>query len=132
MTIVPLDDAIVDRRGHRRPSTLAALDERDRLMSEAVARFMLGESSRRAAHRLHVALMRYNSGAWRRERTSSTLPPHRCDRIEGHCWMILRARDHVPSVGTIRAADFIGLVVKNDRKAAPVKPRTLPCFPGFR
>jgi hypothetical protein len=93
-----------ERRGHRRPETLAAIDERDRLMGEAVARFMPGESSRGAARRLHEALERFSAGAWRRERGASSCPPRHAGRIEAVLWEILRARDHVPSVGTIRAA----------------------------
>jgi hypothetical protein len=102
--IMPLDDALVDRRGHRRPETLHALDERDRLFSECAVRFMPGDSSRRAAHRLREVLLRYSAGPWRRERASEALPLHRRDGVEGYCWQILRVRDHVPSVGTIRAA----------------------------
>jgi hypothetical protein len=61
--IVPLD-----RRGHRRPETLAALHCRDALIREVVAVFFPRLSANDAAHRLHTALQRYESGAWRRER----------------------------------------------------------------
>jgi hypothetical protein len=93
-----------ERRGHRTPATLAAIDERNRLMGEAVARFMPGESSRRAAHRLHDALVRYACGAWRRDRAAPSCPPRHAGHIEAILWEILRLHDHVPSFGTIRAA----------------------------
>jgi hypothetical protein len=92
-----------ERRG-RRPETIAALDERDRLLSECAARFMPDQSARAAAHRLHLALSNYQLGPWRRERTSSAPPAHRCDRLDGFCWRILRARDHLPSERVIRRA----------------------------
>jgi hypothetical protein len=93
-----------DRRGHRTPATLAAIDERDRLMSEAVAMFMPGISSRRAAHRLHDALVRYACGAWRRERAAPSCPLRHAGRIEAMLWEILRVRDHIPSERVIRRA----------------------------
>jgi hypothetical protein len=102
--IATLDGAQVDRRGHRLPVTLAALNERDRLMSEAVARFMSGDSSRGAAHRLHDALVRYACGAWRRERTAPSCPARHAGRIEAVLWEILRLHDRVPSERTIRRA----------------------------
>jgi hypothetical protein len=48
-----------DRRGHRHPSTLLALDERNRLLIDAAATHMPGWSARAAANRLHVMLSRY-------------------------------------------------------------------------
>jgi hypothetical protein len=94
----------IDRRGRRLADTMLALGERDRWLAEAASRFLPGWSARAASRRLHEALSRYKLGAWRRERTSETVPLRRRGHLEGHFWMILRARDHVPSERTIRAA----------------------------
>jgi hypothetical protein len=93
-----------DRRGKRLADTMLALGERDRWLAEAASRFLPDQSSRSAARILRTRLLRYQQGAWRRERTAETVPPRRRDRLDGHFWMILRARDHVPSERTIRAA----------------------------
>jgi hypothetical protein len=90
--------------GHRLPETLAAISERDRLLAEAAAVFMSGLSSRAAAREMHIALARYREGAFRREYTADAVPQRRLGRLDGYCWMILRARDHCPSERTIRAA----------------------------
>jgi hypothetical protein len=94
----------IDRRGRRLAETVLVIGERDRWFAEAAGLFMRDQSSRAAAHRLHVALARYREGAWRRERTAETVPLCRRSRLDGHLWMILRARDAIPSERTIRAA----------------------------
>jgi hypothetical protein len=94
---------VPERRGHRRPETLAALDERDRLLSECASRFMPGDSARAAAHRMHDALVRYQCGPWRRERTSSGMPAHR-HGPGAYYWRLLKVRDYVPSERVIRRA----------------------------
>jgi hypothetical protein len=96
--IVPLG-----RRGYRRPETLAALHRRDALICDAVAMFFPSSSANGAAHRLHTALQRYESGAWRRERIADGCPSRHTGRIAGHCWEILHTVDHVPSARLIRA-----------------------------
>jgi hypothetical protein len=101
----PLDDAtVVDRRGRRRPETLEAIEVRNRLLIDAASTHMPGRSSRAAAHKLHAVLSRYREGAWRRERTSESVPLRHQGRIEEVCWSILKLRDVVPAERTIRAA----------------------------
>jgi hypothetical protein len=94
----------IDRRGRRSDETLRALVERDRLMVEAAALFFAEQSSRSAAHGLRDALLRYREGAWRRECVMESVPSRRLGRLDGHCWSILRARDHIPSERVIRRA----------------------------
>jgi hypothetical protein len=93
-----------DRRGKRSDATRQAIDARNRLLIEAASRHFAGQSSRSAASALRGALVRYREGAWRRHRVEDQCPARLCGRIEGHCWMILRARDYVPSERTIRRA----------------------------
>src|SRR5262245_48913994 len=57
------------RRGQRLWHTCAALAERDRLLCEAAARFFPDLSKAEQARHLHIALLRYASTAWLRERT---------------------------------------------------------------
>jgi hypothetical protein len=92
----------VDRRGHRLPETLASLDQRDALLCEAAAAFFPDTSHRQAAIRLRTALARYECSAWRRERVAVTVPSRHAGRLDGFCWRILRAVDHVVSVSLIR------------------------------
>ena len=87
----------------RHPETLAAIARRDALIVEAAAVFFFGASINEAARRLHKALDRYACGPWRRERASDGCPPRHVGRISGHCWLILRVRDRVPSTRLICA-----------------------------
>lgn len=96
-------DAVpVDGRGRRSPQTRLLIDERDRLLIEAV-KFYSGLSQREAARHLHTVLTRYQTGRWRRSRVDLTCP-HDAGRLDAVLWMILRTRDHVPRERTIRAA----------------------------
>jgi hypothetical protein len=95
--------APLDRRGHRLPETLAAIDRRDMLICEAAVVHFPDLSMNDAAHRLHVALARYESGPWRRERVADVCPPRHAGRLAAHCWQILRERDRTPSARSIRA-----------------------------
>jgi hypothetical protein len=95
-------EPIDDRRGHRLPETLAALDQRDALLCEAARRFYADTSHRQAAIRLRTALARYECSAWRRERIAITCPSRHAGKLEASCWRILRASDRVPSESLIR------------------------------
>lgn len=88
--------------GHRSPQTMLALDERDALLREAADRFCVGMSDRAAAAYLSVRLTRYAECAWRRERGEALCPPRHVGTITGLLWMILKARDRVPSERLIR------------------------------
>jgi hypothetical protein len=92
----------LNRRGHRLPATLDAINRRDQLICEAVATHFPGASANDAAHGLHQALDRYAGGPWRRERTAEACPPRHAGRLAGYCWQILRARDRTPSARLIR------------------------------
>jgi hypothetical protein len=89
-------------RGHRTPETLFALAERNRLLVEAATLYFPLMSKSEAACRLHVALSRYEAGAWRRARALDEIPARHVGCLAGHCWRILRARDHTPSSRSIR------------------------------
>ena len=95
---MPLDD----RRGHRTPQTLLLIDERDALLTEA-ARFYPGASDREIARLLRTALLRYQRGAWRRERTEALCPPRNAGKLTAVLWMILKVRDAIPSERLVRA-----------------------------
>ena len=92
----------IDRRGHRLPATLAAIDRRDAMIVAAVAVFFPGLSANDAAHRLHQAIDRYALGAWRRERIADACPSRHDGKIAAHCWQILRTIDRTPSARSIR------------------------------
>lgn len=76
--------------------------ERDALLRLTAAKFFPDVSRREAAKRLHVALSRYRSSAWVRERVLSECPKRHHGRIEAHCWSILCALDRAPSVECVR------------------------------
>jgi hypothetical protein len=98
-----LADAVaVDGRGRRTPSTMLQLDERDHFLREA-ARFFPFFSQREVARRLRTALLRYQTGRWRRERADVECP-HAAGKLTAVLWMLLKVRDHVPSERTIRVA----------------------------
>ena len=92
----------VDGRGHRPPETLAALERRDALICEAVAVYFPGSSANDAAHRLHIALQRYECGSWRRDRSADVCPSRHAGRITGYCWQILREIDRTPKPRSTR------------------------------
>jgi hypothetical protein len=95
--------APLDRRGRRLPETLAALDERDKLLIEAAV-FFPGVSQREAARQLRIALLRYREGRFRRDRSEALCPSQHAGKLKAVLWAILRTRDHVPSESTIRRA----------------------------
>jgi hypothetical protein len=92
--------------GHRTPQTLLLLDERDKLLREARARFCIGMSDRAAAKFLRDHLGRYRQGRWRRDAACLTCPPQHHGRLEQVMFCILKSRDHVPSEMTIRRSLF--------------------------
>jgi hypothetical protein len=104
-TMRPLRHPVVfGAAGQRTPATLLAIDERNRWLAEAAALFMPDQSSRATARRLHVALARYRQGPWRRHRVEDQCPARLRGRIEQYLWLVLRARDAIPSESTVRAA----------------------------
>lgn len=92
-------------RGHRSPQTQLLISERDAYLREARARFCGGMSERSAARVLHQRLSIYRNGRWRRERIEATLPA-RCHGLDALLWKLLKVRDAVPSVMTIRRSLF--------------------------
>lgn len=95
-------DAMLERRGRRKPQTLRAIATRDTLLRLA-ARSIDG-SSREKARRLHSALLRFRSGPWRRLQSEAVCPDRYAGEIEEVLFVILRTRDAVPSLCTIRNA----------------------------
>jgi hypothetical protein len=92
--------------------TRLLIDERDKLLIEA-ARFF-GGSDREAARRLHSALLSYRTGRWqRRDAMLVHCPPQYAGRLDGLLWAILRTKDYVPSIATIRRV--LGLLVSHGR-----------------
>ncbi|MFZ0853163.1 MAG: hypothetical protein WAO08_28685 [Hyphomicrobiaceae bacterium] len=90
-----------DNRGKRTPQTLQAIAERNALLVEAACHFQ-GLSAREVGRRLHVALVRYQQGRWRRSRIDPVCP-HEPGTLAAALWEILRCRDHIVSERTIRA-----------------------------
>jgi hypothetical protein len=100
-----------DGRGHgRTPATLLLIDERDRYLIEA-AKFFPGASDREIARRLRTALLRYQTGKWRRT-SSEPRCPHDAERLDAVLWSILRVKAHTPSETTIRRV--LGVVVSHE------------------
>jgi hypothetical protein len=89
--------------GRRTPAVRLVLDERDKLFREAARCHCVGMSDRQAAATLRSALLRYQTGRWRRTRVETTCPEPR-DRLASVLWMLLRVRDAIPSERTIRSA----------------------------
>lgn len=90
--------------GRRLPGTMAAIAERDALLREVARLHFPAVSQREQARRVHDALCRYQSGAWRRERAEAEGAARHHGKINAHCHAILSLRDHVPSEGAIRRA----------------------------
>jgi hypothetical protein len=90
-------------RGHRSPQTLLVINERDKYLI-AAARFFPGISDREIARQLHRALATYHAGRWRRDYTEATCPMQHKGRLQQLLWLIFKVHDHVPSLGTVRAA----------------------------
>jgi hypothetical protein len=100
----PLRHPLVPGPGHRTPTTMLAIDERDRYLRAAADRFCAGMSDRGAGAMLRTKLMLYRSGAWRRDACEALCPPRHRGTIKELLWMTLKARDHVPSTMAIRRA----------------------------
>jgi hypothetical protein len=49
-----------------------------------------------------IALLRYQTGRWQRERTEALCPPQHAGRLDALLWAILKVRDAVPSERLIR------------------------------
>jgi hypothetical protein len=87
----------------RRPSTKFAITRRNDLIRETAARFYPGPNQSDQARRLHQDLHRYAyDGDWKRERGSADCP-RRSGTLKAALWSILKARNQVLSVETIRA-----------------------------
>jgi hypothetical protein len=93
----------LDGRGRRSPATMLAIDERDHFLRAAAAHFPAC-SDREVARRLRIALLRYQTGAWRRDRVENLCPPQHAGKLTAVLWMILRVKDYTPSEATIRRA----------------------------
>jgi hypothetical protein len=89
--------------GRRTPQTILILSERNQYL-RAAAKFFPGMSDYEKARQLHIALLRYSAGAWRRDRTETTCPARHRDRLSGVLWMILKTKDAIPGERTIRSA----------------------------
>ena len=100
----PLRHPMVRGPGHRTPATLLAINERDRYLRAAADRFCTGMSGRTAGEMLRTKLLRYRSGAWRRDACENLCPARYKSTINELLWMTLKARDRVPSTMTIRRA----------------------------
>lgn len=99
------DVALADGCGRRKLATMRSLDERDALLIEIARRFYPGLISKREiGRRLRSALLRYQSGRWRRDRACEVCPRGHVGTITALLWCLLRVRDHVPSEMTIRRA----------------------------
>jgi hypothetical protein len=105
------DATAVDRRGHGRTRTVELLISERNALIRAAVKFFPGLSGREVARRLHVALLRYQTGRWRRT-SSEWKCPHDAERLDAVLWSILRVKDHTPSISTIRRA--LGVVVSHE------------------
>jgi hypothetical protein len=94
---------IEDRNHGRTPAVLLVLDERNDLI-RAAARFYPAASDREIARRLRTALLRYQTGRWRRDRAEATCPPQHRGTLTATLWMILKTRDALVAERTIRRA----------------------------
>lgn len=92
----------LDGRGRRSNETLLRLDERDKLLIEIAHRFYPGLSHLEAAHRLRSRLLVYRSARWRRS-CLDLRSPHPPEKIETLLWSLLKSRDAIPAVRSIRA-----------------------------
>ena len=81
---------------------MLALDERDALLVEA-RRFFPAASDREVAHRIRIAMLRYQTTGWQCEQTEARCPPRLAGRLDALSWAILKINDFVPSERLIRA-----------------------------
>jgi hypothetical protein len=92
----------VDGRGRRSNETYLRLDERDALLIEIARRFYPGLSHLEAAHRLRSRLLIYRNGRWQRTCTELR-SPHPAEKLDALLWSLLKSRDAIPAVRSIRA-----------------------------
>jgi hypothetical protein len=92
----------VDGRGRRTLQTQLQIYERDKLLVEA-AKYFPGASDCEIARRLHIALVRYRNGRWRRDGSEATCPVQHCGKLMQALWCLLKTRDAIPGERTIRA-----------------------------
>jgi hypothetical protein len=90
-----------DGRGRRTPRVRLALDERNALLIEA-AQFFPGCSDREVARLIRTALLRFQLGSWRRDRSEALCPPRHAGRLDAVLWCLLKIRDAIPSERLIR------------------------------
>jgi hypothetical protein len=89
--------------GQRSPATLLAIDERTVLLRQA-AMFYPGLSQRETARLIRTALLRYQAGPWRRDRSEALCPSRYAGKLTAVLWMLLKTHDHTPSQATVRRA----------------------------
>ena len=106
--LADLRQALHTQPGQRRPETLAAIAERDRLIRELAATCFPTLTRNQQSMRIHAELARYASTTWTRTRADLECR-HRDDRRR-LIWQVLKARGgHFPSVRTInQILSFMG------------------------
>jgi hypothetical protein len=97
-----LASSATDLRGKRSPSTLLSISERNNFLRKAAEQFCAGMSNRRAGDVLHERLLRYERGAWRRDKALAECPDRYHGTITEMLWMTLKARNAVPGARLIR------------------------------
>lgn len=104
--VVVEDDLASVARGrrHRKPSTLAALAERDRLLCQAAMQVAAGMSQIGAATKLAPMLNLYRVTGWRRDAVAQECPTRHLGTVREFWWRILRVRDAPLSSETVRRA----------------------------
>jgi hypothetical protein len=93
--IAKLREMLRTQPGQRRPETMAAIAERNRLICELAATYYPGLCRNQQSARIHDELARYASTTWTRTR-ADLVCRHRDDRRR-LIWQILKLRGgHVP------------------------------------
>jgi hypothetical protein len=94
----------VDRRGRRTVGTKLKHHLRDYLIAECADRHFAGLRDREAARLIRQKLSRYQTGAWRRERSATCCPERHAGKLTSLLWQLLWLCDAVPSDKTVRRA----------------------------
>lgn len=100
----PREFGIVPPLRTRRPETVIARQNCERLYRFGAAVHFAGLSAREQARLLHQAVKRLRQTSWQYERTARTCPRRHRGKITEVCFAILRVHDAVPSERTIRRA----------------------------
>jgi hypothetical protein len=97
-------DAMLERRGRRKPETLHIIASRGYLLRMGAKLFFPAMSERQQVEQLRKVIVRYETGRWRRDRNETACPEAIRGTVQEIAFLVLRLQDRAPSFSTIKNA----------------------------